>query len=127
MRLGFIKLELFFVVCLIVVQSACYYDVEEELYGTEMPCDTSFVVSYAQHVVPVITQNCNVCHASSVLLGGIATEGYANLSGLANSGRLIGVISHNSGFSPMPQGGNKLRDCDITTIQRWVDAGFPNN
>jgi len=112
---------------IVLFYSACYYDVEEELYGPQMPCDTSFAVSYTQHIVPIISQNCNICHASNVILGGIITEGYSNLSALASSGRLLGVITHSSGFSPMPQGGNKLRDCDITTIRRWIDAGFPNN
>jgi len=27
----------------------------------------------------------------------------------------------------MPQNGNKLSDCNITKIEKWITAGAPNN
>jgi hypothetical protein len=46
---------------------------------------------------------------------------------LAFNGKLMGVISHAVGFKPMPNGGNKLPDCKIIQIRKWIEVGAPNN
>jgi len=40
---------------------------------------------------------------------------------------LMGTIKHESGWSPMPKNGNKLSDCKIQKIDRWILDGTPNN
>jgi hypothetical protein len=32
-----------------------------------------------------------------------------------------------AGYSAMPKGGNKLADCQITQVQKWIQAGALNN
>ena len=46
---------------------------------------------------------------------------------IASNGKLIGTVNWASGFSPMPKGGSKLPNCNITKLQQWINAGAPNN
>jgi hypothetical protein len=34
---------------------------------------------------------------------------------------------HSPGFSPMPQNDNKLSECNIAKIKKWIATGAPNN
>jgi hypothetical protein len=114
-----------------IFAAGCYYDNEEELYpvatGTVQICDTA-AYSYTLTIEPIIVSNCNKCHSirSAPSLGGnIITEGYANLSALAKTGKLIGAVTHDKRYSAMPKGAAKLSYCDITFIKRWVADGEP--
>ena len=109
------------------VLPACYYDIEEELYPPTSSCDT-ISVTYTSTVVSLLQSNgCLGCHSGAAPSGNISLEGYNNLRAVAQSGKLYGAISHTQGFSPMPQGGNKMSACAITKIKFWIDAGAPNN
>lgn len=118
-----------FVLFVLAFQAACYYDNEEELYPAgEQPttCDT-VGVTYATKILPLLQTKCYVCHSSGAALGGIILEDYANAAQYALNGKLYGAINHNTGFSPMPQGGAKLPVCEIAIVKKWVDDGAPNN
>ncbi len=89
-------------------------------------CETNNV-SYAQQVLPVITNFCKGCHSGTAPSGGIALTTHAEVQTVALNGRLYGAISWQNGFQRMPQGGNKLPDCTIDQFKSWIDAGAPNN
>jgi cytochrome c5 len=73
-------------------------------------------------------QNCNVCHATgSTAGGGIVLDTHAGTSSVAQSGRLIGAVRHESGYSAMPKNGNQLDDCSILKLEIWVSEGSPDN
>ena len=38
----------------------------------------------------------------------------------------MGAITHATGFIPMPNGGGKLADCEISQLQKWIDNGALN-
>lgn len=82
-------------------------------------CDTN-TVTYELSVKPILENNCFSCHNSGNTSGGIDLTDYTKLTSLAANGALLGSISHFNGFSPMPQGGNKLSDCDIAKIDKWI-------
>lgn len=109
----------------LVFISACYYDVEEELYP-DTGCDT-MNLSYQEDIVPILDRNCYVCHSADVNTGNITLEGHSELLMHVNSGRLLGAIRHEQGFMPMPQGASKLIACDISKIEQWIADGAPNN
>lgn len=116
---------LFFIAGLII--SGCYYDKEEELYRLNLTtCDTTNV-TYSQSVAPLMTAHCNSCHGTSGASGGWITDNYTGLKQIADNGKLVGVINHSSGFSPMPKGSGKISDCSISIISKWVQDGSPNN
>lgn len=110
----------------IALLQGCYYDVEEELYPESLTCDTT-TITYSGSVYPILADNCLSCHSTAAVNGGVVLEGHSNAAIYANNGRLLGAITHASGFSPMPKNLPKLPDCDIATIRMWIEAGAPNN
>ena len=112
------------IICLVVL-SSCYYDSEESLYPASDCVTTN--IGFASHVEPILERNCYACHSAAANTAGITLEGHANLMQYVTSGRLLGAIRHESGFTPMPQGASKLIACDIAKIEQWVADGAPNN
>lgn len=105
--------------------SGCYYDVEEELYPT-IECSTENL-SFQEHILPIINNNCYSCHDAANNFGGITLEGYDQLKIYVNNNQLLGVIKHESGFSPMPKNASKLLDCEVEKIETWITNGALNN
>ncbi len=107
---------------------SCAYEKEEILYPPG-DCNT-LLPSYSLMVQPIISANCYSCHNttnSAVSGGGYQLDSYAKLKVFVDNGKLVGVISHTAGFSPMPKNSAKLSDCNINKIKAWVNAGAPNN
>jgi mono/diheme cytochrome c family protein len=59
--------------------------------------------------------------------GNILLNNYANVKIQATNGRLVGAVSHAAGYSAMPKNANKLTECQIAQIRKWVNAGALNN
>lgn len=92
----------------------------------ETQCDTT-VVSFSNHIMPVINLHCFGCHSGSNPGGGILMTNHNQIAAAANSGKLMGSISWQNGFSPMPKNGNQLSICHITQFKKWIENGTPNN
>lgn len=105
--------------------TACYYDVEEELYPT-LDCATDNV-TYAGTVVPLLQANCLTCHSAAANFGNINLEGYTQVKRQVDNGQLLGAIRHEAGFSAMPQNQPQLATCNIEKIARWIADGALNN
>lgn len=89
-------------------------------------CDTT-AVTFTGNVVPVLQKYCYGCHSSSNSSGGIDLTNFNQLTLLIGKGSLLGSIRHEAGYIPMPQGGNKLSNCEIATFKIWIDDGTQNN
>jgi|SRR6185436_3066939 len=89
-------------------------------------CDT-LNVTYSGKIKPILDGKCTGCHSGSAPSGGIHLSAYSGAQTAALDGRLFGAVNHSAGFVPMPQGGNKLPQCEIDAIRIWADAGAPNN
>lgn len=85
-------------------------------------CDTA-VFTYTAAIGLMVNNYCKGCHNPSSLGGGIDLSSYAAVKTQALNGKLVGTITHTSGYSPMPKGGNKLSDCRIKQVQKWIAAG----
>lgn len=81
---------------------------------------------YASIIQPIMTNQCVGCHKPGSLGGNIDLSNYTKVKTQADNGKLLGSISHSTGYVPMPQG-TKLTDCQITQIKNWIEAGSPNN
>jgi hypothetical protein len=113
---------------LVGVTSSCYYDIDEQLYPGNGNCDTTAAVNYSSSVKIILTNNnCMGCHSGAGASGGIKLDTYAGVSAVAQNGKLYGSVARLPGYSPMPQGGNKMSNCDIIKIKKWIDNGSPNN
>lgn len=82
-------------------------------------CDTS-KVTYPGSVYPILDKNCIGCHGGAAPSAGLNFTDYNTVATIAYDGRLLGVINHAAGYSPMPPTGVRLSDCDIATIEIWV-------
>ncbi len=89
-------------------------------------CDT-VDVKYSLQVKTLLANKCIGCHNTASTGGGISLDNYSGASSVAIDGRLIGSVSHATGYIQMPQGGSKLSACEIKIFQLWLDAGAPNN
>lgn len=115
---------------LVGLVTGCFYDNEETLYGqVNTTCDLSNV-TFAASVKPILQASCLSCHSNSNASssgGGIRLQDYADVQTQAKNGKLMGTVKHASGYQQMPLGGGKLSDCEINTLQKWIDNGTLNN
>jgi len=88
-------------------------------------CDTNNY-TYSGAIAPLMQSHCVGCHSAASVPGG-ALNNYSSVKNAAVNGNLIGDISHEAGYNPMPKGGTKLSDCQITQVKKWVAAGALNN
>lgn len=88
-------------------------------------CDTT-KFTFASTISPLVTSYCAGCHNPGSAGGNIILTTYPGVQSVALNGKLIGSVTHATGFIPMPQGG-KLSDCQIIQIKKWVGAGAQNN
>jgi len=111
---------------LTILFPACYYDNVTDLYPFT-PCNLSNV-TYSGSISKIMTANCNSCHTASNPSGNVITDTYSGLYKAAiTDSLLMKAVKHDLSLYPMPVGGSKLSDCDISKLQLWVDAGAPNN
>ncbi len=116
---------------LLLVLFSCSKSNEADLQGRNGgtntgSCDTANM-KFATNILPILETNCKSCHNTATATAGVITENYSGVKMIADNGLLLGVITHASGFSPMPQDKPKLADCDINKIRAWIAQGTKNN
>jgi hypothetical protein len=89
-------------------------------------CDTTNV-TFSGSVKPILENYCTGCHSGSSPSASISYATYDLTKPTAVSGALVGSVERTSGYSPMPKGGNKLSDCSIAVIKKWVALGAKND
>ena len=119
------RISFFLLILSVVLATGCYYDVEEELYPNGN-CDTT-QVKYTTINGLLNNYGCMGCHVGGSSSGGILLGNYTQVKASVTNGKLWGAINHLPGFSPMPQGSNKMSTCDINKFKAWIDSGAPNN
>lgn len=92
------------------------------------PCDTA-EVSYAAVIDPIMKKSCafSGCHAGATPSIGLDLSNYDAVKSIASNGKLVGVVSWASGFSPMPKNRDQLDQCSIDLISAWIEQGTMNN
>jgi hypothetical protein len=88
-------------------------------------CDT-VNVTFNGSILPITDTYCKGCHSGTQPSGGILLVDYASIKTAVEGGRFVGAIDHSPGYSAMPQGGDKLSDCNIVQIKKWINQGMPN-
>ncbi len=105
-----------------VVFSACKKDENDD------------TVSYKDDVKAIFTSNCQACHipTGAASTTGLFYDTYENTAAAAatetnGQNRTLAAIKHTAGFVAMPESAPKLSDANISTIEKWISAGRPNN
>lgn len=83
--------------------------------------------TYSGAVASLMTTYCTKCHGATSPKAGIDLSTYNGVKAVALNGKLLGTIKKETGFKPMPPGTTKIPDCQIRQIEKWVQAGAPNN
>lgn len=90
------------------------------------PCAET--VSFNDELLPEIFNiSCNTsgCHDAVTGSGGYVLETHEQIC--TNADVILDVLQHNSGFVPMPLGGEKLNDSLIQKMDCWIEQGLLNN
>lgn len=100
-------------------------------YCDQEDCD-SVNVSFAANIFPIIQNSCYGCHSGSNPGGGIHLTGYNQIKAAASipvgsPGSLLGAVTWSPENSAMPKNGNKLSDCDLGQIRKWISDGMSDN
>jgi len=90
-------------------------------------CDTSITSTFSAVVSPIIENSCQGCHSGSSPSGNLSLTNYAQISAIALNGSLMNSLLGNNGAALMPQNSSGLPECQITQIQKWVNAGAQND
>lgn len=110
--------------------TSCYYDNMEDLNPkpdtTASTCDT-LNVSYNKHIAPLMQTYCILsCHNTSTKSGGVALDTYDGVKSVGLNGKLYGSVIWDGSASQMPKGAvNKLNDCALAQIRKWIAANYP--
>ena len=83
-------------------------------------------MSFKTNISPIIDTNCKGCHNANNPSGGIDLSTFDNVKKYADSGVLVGVITHAPNYIAMPVG-SKLSQCNIDKIKSWIADGTKNN
>jgi hypothetical protein len=94
--------------------------------GTGSGCDSSRF-TFSGTIQPMLNTYCKSCHTTGSGAKGVTLDNYNGVKAVAGDGRLIGVVKRLPGYTPMPQGGDKLSDCNIMLIEKWIASGALNN
>ena len=89
-------------------------------------CDT-LDVSYLEDIAPIIQESCSSCHSGVNPSANISLTDYTEVRLQVDNGKLLGAISHKSGFIPMPYNQPQLGQCAIDKIKIWIEAGALDN
>lgn len=82
-------------------------------------------VTYSNFVSGLFANRCVGCHSGANPGGSLKLTTYAEVKASAQGGRLMGAISHASGYSAMPKGGAPLSTCYVDKVQAWINDGMP--
>lgn len=104
---------------------SCENNNEQDLYGTQS-CDTTDI-TWDSKVSAIMAKNCVRCHGEELSYNGVRHDSYESEMVVVNDGRLRGVVNHFDGFSKMPKDLGKLPECELKTINIWLDNGAPEN
>ncbi|KAA1248154.1 hypothetical protein [Aquimarina sp. RZ0] len=119
------KSKIHFIKIIILASFLVHYSCNGKV---EKPCYTPDDITYTNQVSGLIEIHCFACHAPDVYKKKASRNkifDYPSLKKMANSGQLIGSITHSQGYIAMPyRKGTKIDSCAIEVIKKWVKTGM---
>jgi hypothetical protein len=105
----------------------CYQDNEEELYG-KIVCVDPPTITFSSTINGILqSYTCITCHNANTQSGGVNLVGYDNVKISVFNKSLMGAITHQAPFKPMPENLPPMSICDINKVRAWINVGAPNN
>ncbi len=98
--------------------SGCEKNVEEDHESNTVDC-SAVETYYTKNVAPILSSNCIGCHSASADL---PLDSYTNVYSAIKSGNVLDRVNRNSGDNGfMPQGGQKLSQPNLDTLQTFFE------
>jgi len=111
----------------LIASNSCTYHNEDDYFKDNPSICYTENLSFETDITPLFQANCVSCHNTGNQQGGVNLDNYTGITQQAKNGKLVSVIKHETGFSPMPAYQPKLDDCTISKIEAWVNNGSKNN
>lgn len=105
-----------------LLATGCYYDNEEELYGPG--CDTS-VFGFSAKIMPILQANCQAtaCHGAGQAGNNGELLTYDQIKATVDNGTFRDDLFVTK---RMPKDAS-LTACELDLIEKWLNAGAPND
>lgn len=101
----------------LITFSSCGGSDDDDPEPTATPTYTSDIQSITSGTCALVG-----CHTSGSPIKGLTN--YNEVRGFAQDEVFLKAIKHESGATNMPQGGSKLSDATISTIEAWINGGL---
>ena len=83
-------------------------------------------ITYTNQIKDMISGCANAgCHSMDASPDVQSLASYQDVIAFNNSDRIIASLKHESGFEPMPRGGNKWTNEEVNILIEWFDNGAP--
>ena len=114
----------------------CAYDNLEDLHPSAPPCVLNDTISFTHDILPIFVNSCGTnnvaCHQDQNSDSGYGLATYDDVSfTIDDSGLLTQSVTHDPSIAStkwMPQGiSDKIDNCSIAKIQKWMNLGHLNN
>ncbi|TVQ42112.1 MAG: hypothetical protein EA362_13760 [Saprospirales bacterium] len=114
---------------LIFFVSSCEYQTLDDIFEREADNCHDGNISFMDDILPILQMSCNenICHGGNFPQARVFLTSYEGVAAVAEDGRLVGSLLHESGLVPMPLNEDMLDDCTLDKIITWVESGFPDN
>jgi hypothetical protein len=83
-------------------------------------------VSFSKTINPLLQTNCVGCHKTGAVSGGVLLDTYANVKLYVDNKKIWGAMNYSVGYFPMPPS-QKLTDCQLSVVKKWIDKGAKND
>jgi hypothetical protein len=83
-------------------------------------------VTFAKTIKPLLEINCVGCHQTGSASGNVVLDSYANVKTYIDNKKMWGAITYSTGYSAMPPS-QKLTDCQLVVVKKWIDKGAKND
>jgi hypothetical protein len=95
--------------------------------GCETGCNPE-IFTYSGAIQMVIQNYCLGCHYSATSENkNVDLSNYEAVKIQVDNGSFWGGVNHDNGFISMPQNADKLSECKLSQIDKWIRAGALNN
>jgi len=85
-------------------------------------CDTVSVMTYPEHIGPIIELNCVSCHSGTSPSGGIPLTDYCEVAIQSANGKLAGVLRNGTYPLMPPSPAGPLPECQIRQVELWIEG-----
>ncbi|QEC68547.1 hypothetical protein FRZ67_14990 [Panacibacter ginsenosidivorans] len=95
--------------------------------GCETGCNPE-VYTYSGAIEPLVKTYCLGCHYSATSENkNVDLSSYEAIKTQVDNDNFRASVNHDDGLIPMPQNADKLSDCKLSQIDKWIKAGALHN